>query len=221
MAVRQPAEERTAGELHRGVEGTEQADEDCAGSVRARVEWQQGDHDAVPDHVHEHRDEQEYERRPATPHVRRHAVSLFSINRRVCSITAAPTAPGSAWMGLPNSTLASTLRRTGTSTWSVAASHSRSRLRRRRWIRGLRKAESEITPLTTTGTTSSPGIRRAKRSALEDQRSRASTAPGKTAGSGSILPPGNVSTPPPLRRCLAAARTTPERPAEVPLMVRR
>ena len=30
MAVRQPAEERTAGELHRGVEGTEQADEYCA-----------------------------------------------------------------------------------------------------------------------------------------------------------------------------------------------
>ena len=34
---------------------------------------------------------------------------------------------------------------------------------------GFRKAEGEITPLTTTGTTSSPGIRRAKRSALEDQ----------------------------------------------------
>ena len=60
MAVREPAEERAADELHRGVEGTEQADEHCAGSIRARVEWQQGDHDAVPDHVHEHRNEQEH-----------------------------------------------------------------------------------------------------------------------------------------------------------------
>src|ERR671916_694561 len=76
-------------------------------------------------------------------------------------------------MGRPKSTLASTLRRAGTSTWSVAASHSRSRLRRRRWIRGLRRAEGEITPLTTTGTTTSPGTRRAKRAPLEEQRSTA------------------------------------------------
>jgi hypothetical protein len=103
----------------------------------------------------------------------------------------------------------------------VAASHSRSLLWRRRWIRGFRRAEGEITPLTTTGTTTSSGMRRAKRSALEDQRSSALTAPGKIAGSGSILPPGNVSTLPPLRRCLAAARTIPERPAEVSETVRR
>src|SRR5215204_382499 len=40
-------------------------------------------------------------------------------------------------------------------------------------------------------------------------------APGKTAGSGSILPPGKVRTEPPPRRCLAAARATLERPPGV------
>ncbi len=42
-----------------------------------------------------------------------------------------------------------------------------------------------------------PGTSRAKRSRLSDQRSSASTAPGSTAGSGSILPPGKVRTAPP------------------------
>jgi len=97
VAVRELAEVRATDELHRGLEGTEQADEHCARSVQAGVEGQQGDHDAVPDHIHEHRDEQEHERRPAAPPVRCHAVSLISISSRISSIIASPmAAPGSA-----------------------------------------------------------------------------------------------------------------------------
>src|SRR4051794_40836777 len=50
-------------------------------------------------------------------------------SRLAFSIPASPIPPLTpAWMGHPNSTLASTSRRVGVSIWSVAASHSRSRL---------------------------------------------------------------------------------------------
>jgi hypothetical protein len=71
------------------------------------------------------------------------------------------------------------------------------------------------------GTTVSPGTSRAKRPTLADQRSSASAAPGNTAGSGSIRPPGKVRTAPPSLRCRVAARTSPKRPGDASATVSR
>src|SRR5918998_356604 len=214
-AVREASQERPADELHRGVEGAEQADQRRPGGVLPRVEREERYHEPISDHVHEDRDEEEHERRsaPRAAH-QSYRASRCSIRRRASSSTASLTVlsgASSAWTGRPNATLVVTLRSAGVSICSVAASHSRSRGRRRTKISGLRRAVGESTPLTTAGTIVRSGTKRAKRSRLSDQRSSASTAPGSTAGSGSILPPGKVSIAPPPFKCRVAIRTAPNR----------
>src|SRR5215211_967315 len=214
-AVREAAQKRPADELHRGVEGAEQADQRRPRGVLPRVEGEEGYHEPVSDHIHEDRDEEERQRRRAPREAHQgYRASWCSIRRRVSSRMVSLTSPSPVWTGRPNATLVVTFRNRGVSICSVAASHSRSRDRRRTKIRGLCRAVGESTPLTTAGTTARSGTSRAKRSRLPDQRPSASVAPGSTAGSGSISPPGKISTAPPPRRCRTALRMTPNRPGE-------
>ena len=101
---------------------------------------------------------------------------------------ASPTVPGSAWIGRPNSTLAFTLRRADEHLERgepLAVAPAAAQV-----DQGFRKAEGEITPLTTTGTTSSPGIRRAKRSALKTSDSRLRQRLARPQGRARSCPPG-------------------------------